>query len=66
MINDTLEAIEIIRSIYTVLPKMEREGLLSPGELPLIRALIDIIINGKTVDLPLEKFSSYLYRQPFS
>ena len=60
MIHDTLEAVEIIRSIHTVLPKLERDGLLEPGELPLMRALIDIIIHGRPVDLPLEKFSAYL------
>jgi glycerol-3-phosphate dehydrogenase (NAD(P)+) len=60
MINDTLEAVEIIRSIHEVLPKLESEGVLAPGELPLMRAMIEVIVHGKPVDLQLGSFSAYL------
>ena len=60
MIHDTLEAVEIIRSIHTVMPKLEQDGWLAPDGLPLMRCLIDIIVHGKPVELPLGRFSAYL------
>jgi len=60
MINETLEAVEIIRSIYKAMPNLEQDGLLAPDGLPLMRALIDIIVHGKPVNLPLDKFTKYL------
>ncbi len=60
MINETLEAVEIIRSIDSALPKLEREGRLAPGDLPLMRTLIEVVVHGKLVDLQLERFSASL------
>jgi glycerol-3-phosphate dehydrogenase (NAD(P)+) len=60
MVNETLEAVEIIRSIHAALPKLEREGRLTPDELPLMRTMIEVIVHGKPVDLPLEGFSAFL------
>jgi len=59
MIDDTLEAVEIIRSIHIALPKLESEGLLASGDLPLMRAMIDFIVHGIPVYLPFDKFSAY-------
>jgi glycerol-3-phosphate dehydrogenase (NAD(P)+) len=60
MVNETLEAVEIIRAINSALPKLERDGRLSPGALPLMRSLIEVIVQGKPVDLALESFSACL------
>jgi glycerol-3-phosphate dehydrogenase (NAD(P)+) len=60
MVNETLEAVEIIRSIHNALPKMEREGRLTPGELPLMHTLIDVIVRGKPAAMPIERFSASL------
>jgi glycerol-3-phosphate dehydrogenase (NAD(P)+) len=60
MVNETLEAVEIIRSIHDALPKMEREGRLTPGELPLMHTLIDVIVRGKPAAMPIERFSASL------
>jgi glycerol-3-phosphate dehydrogenase (NAD(P)+) len=60
MIDDTLEAVEIIHAIQGALPKLERNGLLTPDELPLMRSLIDIIVYGRPVEIPLERFSAFI------
>jgi len=60
MVNETLEAVEIIRSIHSALPKLERDGLLASNELPLMNMLIDVIVHGKPVDIPFERFSAAL------
>jgi hypothetical protein len=33
----------------------KRSGL-TPDDLPLMSALIDVVVNGKPVDLPFDKF----------
>jgi glycerol-3-phosphate dehydrogenase (NAD(P)+) len=60
MVNETLEAVEIIRAINSALPKLEREGRLAPDALPLMRTLIEVIVQGKPVDLTLESFGAGL------
>lgn len=55
MTGETLESVEIIRAMSATLPKMFERGV-KPEELPLLRALIDVVVNGKPVDLPFEDF----------
>ncbi len=57
MSGETLEAVEIIRVMGKALPLLEKKGKLSGGELPFLRALIGIIVEGKTAEeLPLDAF----------
>jgi glycerol-3-phosphate dehydrogenase (NAD(P)+) len=55
MIGETLESVEIIRAMNTALPKLFAQGV-KPDELPLMRALIDIVVHGKSVNLPFDAF----------
>jgi glycerol-3-phosphate dehydrogenase (NAD(P)+) len=56
MAGETLESIEIIRVMAAAIPQLERRGLLGKDELPFMRALIEIVVHGTPVDLPLETF----------
>ena len=56
MAGETLEAAEIIRVMGDALPAMESKGLITAMDLPLMRFLIDTIVNNKTIEVPLEKF----------
>jgi glycerol-3-phosphate dehydrogenase (NAD(P)+) len=62
MAGETLEAAEIIRVMGDALPVMESRGLISSMDLPLMRFLIDTIVNNKTIDVPLDKFFGGLQR----
>jgi len=59
MIGDTLEAVEIIRSIDTALPNIEKNNQVKRDDLPLMQAMIDVIVHGKPAAIPFEKFSAY-------
>jgi glycerol-3-phosphate dehydrogenase (NAD(P)+) len=54
--GETLEAAEIIRVMGMALPHLEAKGKLKPGELPLMRKLVDIVVEGGAAELPLEAF----------
>jgi glycerol-3-phosphate dehydrogenase (NAD(P)+) len=54
--GETLEAAEIIRVMGQALPHLEAKGKLKPGELPLMRKLVDIVVGGGAAELPLEAF----------
>jgi glycerol-3-phosphate dehydrogenase (NAD(P)+) len=56
MAGETLEAAEIVRTMGTALPKLTRRGIVGPDELPLLRALIDIVVHSSPVDLPFDAF----------
>ena len=56
MAGETLEAAEIIRVMDTALPILEGRGLIKPGELPLLRSLVDVIVHGKSANLLLDAF----------
>ncbi len=56
MAGETLESVYIVRSMAQALPALERDGLLGPSELPLLRLLIDVVAGGKPADLRLEAF----------
>jgi glycerol-3-phosphate dehydrogenase (NAD(P)+) len=56
MADETLESIEIIRAMSCALPKMFECGLVRPDELPLMRALIDVVVYDKPADLPFDAF----------
>jgi glycerol-3-phosphate dehydrogenase (NAD(P)+) len=51
MAGETLEAAEILKTMAAALPRLTERGILNPGELPLLRALSDVIANNRRVDL---------------
>jgi glycerol-3-phosphate dehydrogenase (NAD(P)+) len=56
MAGETLESAEIIRMMSLSLPRLVERGILRPDELPLMRALIDVVMQGLPVKLPFDKF----------
>jgi glycerol-3-phosphate dehydrogenase (NAD(P)+) len=56
MIGETLESVEIVRAMSIVLPTMVQRHLIRQDDFPLMRTLIDIIVNGKVVDLCFDDF----------
>jgi len=51
MAGETLEAAEILRTMGRALPLLTARGALGQEELPLLRALSNIIVNDRRVDL---------------
>jgi glycerol-3-phosphate dehydrogenase (NAD(P)+) len=56
MVGETLESAYVVQVIGHTLPKLEARGILSSRDLPLMRALVDTIVNDRPLDLPLEGF----------
>ena len=56
MANETLESIEIIQQMAKALAAFTERALLSPQDLPLLQHLVDIVVQGKPADIPLDKF----------
>ena len=56
MAGKTLEAAEIVRIMGDALPKLTARGITSPEDFPLLRALINVIVHGRPIDLPLDEF----------
>jgi glycerol-3-phosphate dehydrogenase (NAD(P)+) len=54
MNGETLEGAETVRVMGTALPKLEARGLMARQDLPLMRALVEIVVHGRPVDLSLE------------
>jgi glycerol-3-phosphate dehydrogenase (NAD(P)+) len=56
MAGETLESAEIVREMGKALPRLVERGRLGPDELPMLRTLIDILVHGRPVTVPLEGF----------
>jgi glycerol-3-phosphate dehydrogenase (NAD(P)+) len=56
MAGETLEGAAIVRIMEKALPKMVERGSLRLDELPLLCTLIDVLVAGRPLKLPLEKF----------
>jgi glycerol-3-phosphate dehydrogenase (NAD(P)+) len=56
MAGETLEAVMLIQTMGVALPKLTARGLLQPEDLPLMRALVDVVVRGRPVDLPWDRF----------
>ena len=56
MAGETLEAAEIVRVMGGALPKLVARGIVAPGEFPLLEALIDVVVHGRPLDLPLDAY----------
>lgn len=55
MAGETLESVEIVRAMGRLLPHLERRGLASADDFPMMRMLTDLI-DGKPVRIPLDTF----------
>jgi glycerol-3-phosphate dehydrogenase (NAD(P)+) len=56
MAGETLESVEIVRTMGQAIPPLTERGVLDIAQLPLIRTLVEIVVNERPVDLPLDKF----------
>ena len=56
MAGETLEAAYIVEVLGKALPKLAERGVISPDDFPYLRALADVIVHGRPVDLPLDAF----------
>ena len=56
MAGETLEGAAIVRIMGKALPRMVKRGLLGPDELPLLHMLIDVLVDGRPLKVPLERF----------
>ncbi len=56
MAGETLESVEIIRTMGQALPKLSSRGLVDTQNFPLIQMLADIVIREQQVDMPLDAF----------
>jgi len=54
--GETLEAALIIQQMSKALSTLEARGILSRQQMPLMRLLIDVIINGEPVAFPFDSF----------
>jgi hypothetical protein len=48
--------VETVRVMGEALPKLEARGLISAQDLPLMRALVQSLVQGCPVDLPMGAF----------
>ena len=56
MAGATLEGAEIVRVMGQALPRLTQRGALGPGDLPLMRALVDVVVNARPVEILLDAF----------
>jgi glycerol-3-phosphate dehydrogenase (NAD(P)+) len=56
MDEETLEAAFVVQQLGKALPKLMARGIVGPGDLPLMRALIDTVVHNHPVHLPLDTF----------
>jgi glycerol-3-phosphate dehydrogenase (NAD(P)+) len=56
MAGETLEAVEIVQTMGDALPRLTARGITSPEDFPLLWALINVVVHGRPVDLPLDVF----------
>ncbi|HWR12694.1 MAG TPA: hypothetical protein VN445_12795 [Rectinemataceae bacterium] len=56
MAQDTLECVEIVKNMGRLLPAWRRKDLIGEVDLPLMKALIDVVVEGEALALPLREF----------
>jgi glycerol-3-phosphate dehydrogenase (NAD(P)+) len=56
MAGETLEAAACVQVMGKALPRLTARGALGAKELPLMRALVEVVAHGRPVDLPLDAF----------
>jgi glycerol-3-phosphate dehydrogenase (NAD(P)+) len=53
--GETLEAAMIVHAMGQALPKLTARGLITPEELPLLRALVEMVVHGRAADLAVDR-----------
>jgi glycerol-3-phosphate dehydrogenase (NAD(P)+) len=56
MAGETLEGAQTVRTMGYALPRLEARGIISSHHLPLMRALVDIAVHSRPVELSLDAF----------
>jgi glycerol-3-phosphate dehydrogenase (NAD(P)+) len=56
MAGATLECLDILQVMRRALPVLEEQGTLSPDELPLLRHLAEVALDGKAPAVPFQNF----------
>lgn len=56
MAGETLESIEIVRTMSQALPKLIERGLGTAADFPLMMTLIELVVEGQAIELPLDAF----------
>jgi glycerol-3-phosphate dehydrogenase (NAD(P)+) len=56
MAGETLESVEIVRSMGKAIPRLVQDGKIGPDDLPLMRMLVDVVVHGKPAQPPLESY----------
>ncbi|HYL79556.1 MAG TPA: hypothetical protein VEU07_02020, partial [Candidatus Acidoferrum sp.] len=56
MAGATLEGAEIVGVLGRALPRLAQRGVLGAGDLPLMRALVDVVVNARPVEIILDAF----------
>jgi len=52
----TLESVQVIREMSRALVIWEQKDLIRPRSFPLLRMLIDVVVNGKEISIPYDDF----------
>jgi glycerol-3-phosphate dehydrogenase (NAD(P)+) len=52
----TLECLDILQVVRAALPSLQRRGQLAEDELPLLRHLASVALDGAEVRVPFERF----------
>jgi glycerol-3-phosphate dehydrogenase (NAD(P)+) len=55
--GETLESVDIVKAMARAIPRWQADGRLGPRELPLLRMLVEVIVDGKPVRLPMQDFA---------
>jgi glycerol-3-phosphate dehydrogenase (NAD(P)+) len=56
MAGETLESAEVVVQLARALPGLEARGVIGPDELPLLRLLCRIIVEGQPAEIPFDAF----------
>ena len=56
MAGETLESAEVVRELGKALPRLIERGRLGSDELPMLRTLVDVLVHGRPVNVPLGRF----------
>ena len=56
MSGETLESIEIVKSMGRLMPVWRKKGLIADEDLPLMKALVEVIAEGRVLNLPFGEF----------
>jgi glycerol-3-phosphate dehydrogenase (NAD(P)+) len=56
MAGETLEGAQAVRTMAYALPRLEARGVVSAHAFPLMRALVDVVVHSRPVELQLDSF----------